>query len=334
MIVLRELAGMASIAFVAMGAAMVLQSAGAMDARLPLPHHRIAAAAQPPTHSAITQPAIVHPVVTDVQKTAPAAVPATVPAPVRPIVEKPKPVETHPLPPGARAETALPPQAVKADPAALGEMAQVVAQRVHEKVPADLAPYFDIYIYVSKARASAGPWAQHMFVFHKKDDGTLVYEDSFAISTGRERQEKYFTATPAGLFELDPNRFVRWHRSATWNGGAMPWAMFFNYSYRTRMTGVALHGAIGREIPHLGSRASGGCVRMPMDKVEAMFLRLKNTTRGRVPVLAFDEARGTTNVRGQMMRDSAGNPILADGIKALVIIDTYPGHISANAAQS
>ena len=116
MIVLRELAGMASIAFVAMGAAMVLQSAGAMDARLPLPHHRIAAAAQPVKHAAITQPAVVHPVVTGVQKTAPAAVPATVPAPVRPIVEKPKPVETHPLPPGARAETALPPQAVKADP--------------------------------------------------------------------------------------------------------------------------------------------------------------------------------------------------------------------------
>lgn len=334
MIMLRELAGMASVAFVAMGAAMVLQSAGAVDARLPLPHHRIAAAAQTVKHPAITHAAISHAAISHAPKIAPVAVPASVPVPVRPVVETPKPVEAHPLPPDAKAETALPPQAVKADPAILGEMAQDVAMRVHEKVPAALAPYFDIYIYVSKARASAGPWAQHMFVFHKNADGTLVYEDSFAISTGRERQEKYFTASPTGLFELDPNRFIRRARSATWNGASMPWAMFLNYSYRTRMTGVALHGAIGREIPHLGHRASGGCVRMPMDKVEALFRRLKSTARGRVPVLAFDESRGTTNVRGQMMRDAAGNPILADGIKALVIIDRYPGHSAKSAVQS
>src|ERR1700692_499093 len=40
-----------------------------------------------------------------------------------------------------------------------------VALRVRDSVPAHLYPYFNVYLYVSKA--ASGPWAQQMFIFHK-----------------------------------------------------------------------------------------------------------------------------------------------------------------------
>src|SRR6185437_10831493 len=99
----------------------------------------------------------------------------------------------------------LPPRAIAPDPATIAEQASRVAARVSDKVPASLAPYFDTFIYVSKA--ASGPWAQRLFLFRKSDDGTLAFEQSFPVSTGRERSEQYFTATPTGLFELDVHRF-------------------------------------------------------------------------------------------------------------------------------
>jgi hypothetical protein len=195
-----------------------------------------------------------------------------------------------------------------------------VADRIRAVVPRDLSGYFDLYLYVSKA--AAGPWAQHMYVFHATDDGDLRFEQSFPVSTGREMQEKYFTSTPAGLFELDPDRFDRVHYSHRWHNAPMPWAMFLNYTINDRPTGVALHSAIGH-VADLGHRASGGCVRMPPEKAEELFERIQSTEAGRVPVFAMDGS--TTDKTGRIAADENGAPMFTQGYRVLLIIEDYPG---------
>ena len=115
-------------------------------------------------------------------------------------------------------------------------------------------------------------------------------------------------------------------RSAKWDDAKMPWAMFLNYSYRSKMAGVALHAAIGsHELAMIGRRASGGCVRLPMAKANLLYHRFLKEERGQVPVLTFDEARGTTNIAGTATHDAQGNIVLVDGLKVLVVIENYAG---------
>ena len=233
---------------------------------------------------------------------------------------------------GETAAAPLPPQSIEPDAGTLAVEARAVAARVSQKVPAALVPYFDTYIYVSKS--AGGPYGQRLFLFRKTDGGTLALDESFRVSTGRERDEQYFTATPTGLFELDVHRFMPMARSAKWNDALMPWAMFLNYSYRTQMSGVALHAAVGRhEIADIGHRASGGCVRLPLEKADALFHRFLSEEQGRVPVFTFDPARGTTNTQGLVAHDAKGDILLADGIRVLVIIEDYPGE-SPSSTQS
>jgi lipoprotein-anchoring transpeptidase ErfK/SrfK len=201
-----------------------------------------------------------------------------------------------------------------------GLQADAVAERVKESVPPELFSYFHTYLYVSKA--AHGAWAQHMFVFHRADSGRLVFDDSFPVSTGRERREKYFTSTPVGLFELDPNRFDAHHRSHRWGGAPMPWAMFLNYTIHGHMAGIALHSGIGH-VAFLGQRASGGCIRMPPERAEYYFKKFRAEEYGQVPVFAFDG--NTTDKDGRLVRDMTGNPQMTEGYKVLLIVQDYPG---------
>ena len=256
------------------------------------------------------------------QPPAPVTIPIHV-AKARLVLPSPKLVPVAPRlaeGPAPQRPVAPPPPAVETDGASANAVA--VAERVRQSVPAELFPYFDTYLYVSKA--ASGPWAQHMFVFHKTDAGRLAFEETFPVSTGRERSEKYFTSTPTGLFELDPQRFDAHHRSHRWNGAPMPWAMFLNYTIHNRLTGVALHSGVGH-VPLLGQRASGGCVRMPPEKAEEYFHRFQASEHGEVPVFAFDSANGTTRTDGMLQRDMAGNPVLTEGYRVLLIIQDYPG---------
>jgi lipoprotein-anchoring transpeptidase ErfK/SrfK len=228
-----------------------------------------------------------------------------------------------PLPP---AITAAPPAIQPAPPAIVPQpedsavQADAVAERVKESVLPELFSYFHTYLYVSKA--ASGAWAQHMFVFHRADNGRLVFDDSFPVSTGRERREKYFTSTPTGLFELDPNRFDAHHRSHRWGGAPMPWAMFLNYTIHGHLAGIALHSGIGH-IAFLGQRASGGCVRMPPEKAEYYFKKFRAEEYGQVPVFAFDG--DTTATDGHVIRDMTGHPQLTEGYRVLLIIQDVPG---------
>ncbi|MEJ0025287.1 MAG: L,D-transpeptidase family protein [Rhizomicrobium sp.] len=313
---LRGFASAAAIAMAAMSIAMALGERGRHAATpVAAASHRVAARVQKP--AATTSTATVKVLVA-----APRATPL-VPRTVARAVSKPV------LPPEAVAAAPLPPQAIAPDPAMPAEEATRVAGRVSAKVPSALAPYFDTFIYVSKA--ASGPWAQHLFLFRKQADGTLAFDQSFPVSTGRERSEQYFTATPTGLFELDVHRFMPMARSGKWNNAAMPWAMFLNYAYRTQMSGVALHAAIGRrELADIGHRASGGCVRLPLEKADLLFHRFLAEERGQVPVFTFDPARGTTNTDGNVTRDAAGNIVLADGLRVLVVIDNFAGESAAS----
>ncbi len=196
------------------------------------------------------------------------------------------------------------------------------ADRLRSKIPAELYSYFDVYLYVSKA--SSGSLAQHLYMFHKDAANNLVFEQSFPVSTGRERHEKYFTSTPTGLFELDPHRFDRVHYSHTWGGAAMPYAMFLNATLKGTQTGIALHSA-SSHVAQLGSRASGGCVRLPPEKAAELFERFQAEEHGSVPVFAYDAAHRRTNGDGVILHDSSGRPLLTDGYRVLLFIEDYPG---------
>jgi hypothetical protein len=75
-------------------------------------------------------------------------------------------------------------------------------------------------------------------------------------------------------------------------------------------------------------------VRLPLDKADALFHRFRAEERGQVPVFAFDEARGTTNVDGIVADDGAGRVYLADGMRVLVVIENYSGDPASTPLQS
>lgn len=245
----------------------------------------------------------------------PLLLPVKLPDPIKsaPVVA---PAVTTPPPP---ADAAPPPEN---DPAVSPDEGEAVAERVRSLVPAELFPYFNVYLYVSKS--AEGSWAQHMYVLDKSSDGVLAFEQAFPVSTGRELHEKYFTSTPTGMFELDPDRFDRVHFSHRWNDAAMPWAMFLDYTIHGHATGIALHSAASHAF-ELGHRASGGCVRLPPEKAEELFRRFQADERGLVPVFGFDEERETTLTDGSIVRDPNGNIVLKDGYRVLLVIEDYPG---------
>jgi hypothetical protein len=214
----------------------------------------------------------------------------------------------------------LPARPVAAPDPALAQR-EDAANRLRGKIPSELYPYFDVFLYVSKA--AGGSLAQHMYMFHRDGSNNLVFEQSFAVSTGREQHERYFTTTPTGLFELDPDRFEVSHYSRTWHA-QMPWAMFLNATIRGRQTGIALHSS-GSHIAQLGSRASGGCVRLPPEKAAELFHRFQAEERGYVPLFAFDRSRNRTSGEGALVHDAYGKPVMVSGYRVLVFIEDYPG---------
>jgi hypothetical protein len=204
-----------------------------------------------------------------------------------------------------------------------------VARRIDELVPNALRRHFDLYLFISKAEE--GPAAQRMFIFTRSKEGDFALEDVWPVSTGREAQEKYFTTTPAGLFKLDPQRFYALVYSQRWNGAPMPYAMFLDYRYRSRASGLAIHAATRSTAPKLGTRASGGCVRLSPEHARLLFDRIQSRHAGQVPDFVFDDAGGTTHRGGMVRRDGSGQPILIDGYRVLVIIDNYAGKLPETA---
>lgn len=228
------------------------------------------------------------------------------------------------------------------------------AERVREMVPAHLYPHFDLYIYVNKA--VHGLWAQQMFVYDRvetqppadaveavdpapvaetvartetapvldqeaQDTLDLNLRWRWLVSTGREQRERYWTTTPIGLFRLDPHRFFARGWSTQYQV-AMPWAMFFDYDYRTRKSGYAIHAAVPKYHNHLGRRASAGCIRLSLVHAEDLFkLISEGEYRAPVPEFPFDEEEGLTFRDGRVETDENGDTVMVDGYRVLLIID-------------
>ncbi|HEV2562795.1 MAG TPA: L,D-transpeptidase family protein [Rhizomicrobium sp.] len=246
------------------------------------------------------------------------------------------PVETSKPAPKqvARAPLELAPEATEPPPDASAPMPALsdaelarVEQRLKDSLTGDMFDHFELFLYVSKA--SAGPWAQHMYVFQKAGSGfSLLY--NWPVSTGRERLEDngsgkpLSSITPTGYFELDPDRFHAHYNSSQWHH-PMPHAMFFNWMTNGLQTGIAIHGVMGDDIAHLGSRASAGCVRLAPENAALLFDLIRANYKGLVPRFAYDKKTASITNDGVMMHDTDGRLQLTEGYKVLVFIENYGG---------
>jgi lipoprotein-anchoring transpeptidase ErfK/SrfK len=239
------------------------------------------------------------------------------------------PPEPHAAPkPAKLAEI---PHAPETPRASLGTAALTPEQaRARAHLAAMLTPEmrdnFGLFIFVSKS--VKGPLAQRMYVF-AKEKSTLTLLHDWAASTGREksevspRGERSFTATPAGLYQFDPDRMYRAYHSTNWDQD-MPYAMFFNWQREGLQTGLAIHAASGDDIARLGARASAGCVHLSPENARTLFDLVKSQYRGAVPRFAID-GNDTMSSKGKFSHRADGSLRMAQGYRVLIDIEDYSG---------
>ena len=206
--------------------------------------------------------------------------------------------------------------------------ATAVAMRLRAQLSPEMLGNFDLFLYVSKAEH--GPLAQRMYVFRKTQSGELNLLYDWAASTGRERSEtsprgvRTFTATPAGYYQLDPQRMYRAYHSVSWDQD-MPHSLFFNWEREGLQTGLAIHSATGDDVARLGQRASAGCVHLSPQNAALLYQLIRADYRGPAPRFAYNTDTQTMSNRGSFMHDAAGRLEMADGYRVLVDIEDYGG---------
>jgi lipoprotein-anchoring transpeptidase ErfK/SrfK len=220
-------------------------------------------------------------------------------------------------------------------PIAPQELTRVVA-RLKSNLTPELLQNFALFLYVSKAEH--GPWAQHMYVFAKQNDGGLDLKYNWLVSTGREKMElndesrRMGTDTPPGYYQLDPDRIYRHYTSSEWHQ-PMPYAMFFNWIHDGQQTGLAVHSTAGKdEAAVLGQRASAGCIRLSPANASTLFALIRSEYKGLAPRFAVDRRTGTMSNEGILMHDAQGHVKLAEGYKVLIFIENYSGNDNVVAA--
>lgn len=123
-------------------------------------------------------------------------------------------------------------------------------------------------------KAAKGPNAQTLTMY---ENGVEILKEK--ISTGREKQENsksgrvYFSTTPKGFFRT--TKIYRDYMSHTWQA-EMPNAVFF-------VGGIALHATGKASYPDLGTRASGGCVRLKLEESKIIREKIMDTGMGSQP---------------------------------------------------
>lgn len=135
-------------------------------------------------------------------------------------------------------------------------------------------------------KAAKGPHAQTLTLY---ENGSEILRQK--ISTGREKEEKaksgrvYFSSTPKGFFR--PTKIYKDYLSYTWKA-PMPNAVFF-------IGGIALHATSPSHYAELGTRASGGCVRLMIETSKLLREKVMETGMGSQPgqydVVKEDEGR-------------------------------------------
>lgn len=256
-------------------------------------------------------------------------------APVPPLPEPPVPQMAQPRMPSAappdidiaRGDVLPIPPAPPLDGVPTNR-ATAVAMRLRARLTPEMLGNFDLFLYVSKAER--GPLAQRMYVFRKTRSGELDLLYDWAASTGREQSEisprgrHSFTSTPAGYYQLDPDRMYRAYRSYSWDQD-MPHSLFFNWEREGVQTGLAIHAASGDSIAQLGRRASAGCVHLSPQNAALLYRMIRADYRGPVPRFAYNPGTRTMSNRGTFMHDAAGRLKMADGYRVLVDIEDYGG---------
>lgn len=120
--------------------------------------------------------------------------------------------------------------------------------------PEDYVDTAKVFIVVDKAEKGTSATAQTLTLYL---DGEKLYQ--FPVSTGKENEVQsssgrtYVASTPIGLFR--PTKIYKDYYSYTWGGAPMPHAVFFE-------GGTAIHATTPDHFDAIGSRDSGGCVRM------------------------------------------------------------------------
>jgi lipoprotein-anchoring transpeptidase ErfK/SrfK len=215
-----------------------------------------------------------------------------------------------------------------------GEVTRVV-ERLKENLTEEMFRNFSLFLYVSKA--SAGPLAQHMYVFDKGQGGDLALRYDWPVSTGRELVEfnkkgaRLPSFTPQGYYELDPGRLYKHYTSGQWDQ-PMPYAMFFNWVKGGYKTGLAIHAATGEDVPLLGRRASAGCIRLSPENARVLFSLIREHYKGLAPKFAYDQRTGTMSNDGILLHDAQGRVQMAEGYKVLIFIENYGGNDNIVAA--
>lgn len=165
-------------------------------------------------------------------------------------------------------------------------------------------------------KANSGKEAQTIKVF---EYGSLIITDK--VSTGRDEFEKKgehgskadsWTVTPTGYYT--PTFLDKDHKSSAYGGKwswlkggvKMPFSIFFN-------GGIALHERPKGTESMLGTKASGGCVRLSDSIAEDLFMRVQETMGARNPRF---------NVNGTAMLDNNGNLMRAQnpGFSTLIVV--------------
>lgn len=120
-----------------------------------------------------------------------------------------------------------------------------------------------LHFVVDKAAKGASDTAQTLTVHL---DGKIFAQ--FAVSTGKETwvtppsKKAYRATTPNGTFRIYARN--RFHRSSKWGGAQMDFAQFF-------IGGIAIHATTQEHFSALGSRDSGGCVRLHPKDAEVLW---------------------------------------------------------------
>lgn len=148
-------------------------------------------------------------------------------------------------------------------------------------------------------KAAKGPNAQTLTMY---ENGVEILKQK--VSTGREKTEKaksgrvYLSVTPKGFFR--PTKMYQDYLSYTWNA-PMPNAVFF-------IGGIALHATTKSHYAELGTRASGGCVRLLLETSKLIRTKVMETGRGSQPgqYKLVKEAKGRNII--------AGNTVAVDQI--------------------
>ncbi len=164
---------------------------------------------------------------------------------------------------------------------------------------------YELVLVINKART--GPTAQRLIAYVNG-----VRYGVFVVSTGRETPEtaktgkSYFSSTPTGWYS--PTRLVENHFSTLWQA-RMDYAVFFN-------GGIATHAALPPYFKQLGTRASGGCIRLFPEQAKWIFNQIKSSGKGLVPQFSRT---------GAPLVDKNGNLKQAIGWKTLIIVTNREG---------